>query len=144
MIYVFIFLFVFQAEKFLQMSKENEQCLVEELSIARDAQLAAERQKQDLGLLREHRASLEQQLAVSDDRYKDLRTQMNGLSAKANDLSAQVLNLSQQLAREKQKEIKTITPAEPRQTQLDCEQCEVCSFCYVLLVIRLHFKLLAM
>jgi len=59
--------------------------------------LNAERVRQDVELLREHRSNLEQQLQLTEEKYKSLKSDYADLQKRETDLVNQVLKLSQKL-----------------------------------------------
>lgn len=95
-----------QVEKRLAQKERAEQSLLREVIELRDALTTAERQRRDLGLLREHRASLEQQLEVSEQRLGQQAAQLATLRAREAEMEAQLARRGEA-------------------SQRDCEQCEV-------------------
>ncbi|XP_059481396.1 tax1-binding protein 1 homolog isoform X2 [Neocloeon triangulifer] len=90
---------------------ERELHLLNELTTLRTSLLNAERVQQDVDLLREHRSNLEQQLHLTDEKYRDLKAAYGDLQKRETDLVNQVLKLSQKL-----------TDPEPHSLQL-CNHC---------------------
>jgi peptidoglycan hydrolase CwlO-like protein len=68
-----------------------------ELTAVRNDLLNSERAKQDVELLREHRSNLEQQLQLTEDKYKSLKSDYADLQKRETDLVNQVLKLSQKI-----------------------------------------------
>ncbi|XP_065353401.1 tax1-binding protein 1 homolog B-like [Cloeon dipterum] len=96
-----------------QCASEREALLVEEIASLRNDLLKSERVKQDVELLREHRSNLEQQLQLTDERFRSLREEHSNLKKRETDLVNQVLKLSQ-----------TLTEREPAmQTSQICYRC---------------------
>jgi predicted nuclease with TOPRIM domain len=59
--------------------------------------LNSERVKQDVELLREHRSNLEQQLQLTEEKYRSLKSDYADLQKRETDLVNQVLKLSQKI-----------------------------------------------
>lgn len=78
-------------------ASEREQHLLNELTAVRNDLLNSERVKQDVELLREHRSNLEQQLQLTEEKYKSLKSDYADLQKRETDLVNQVLKLSQKI-----------------------------------------------